>query len=261
VAGARQDACPNFRVMLYLCIPVHNEASTVGLLLWRIRKVFQQYSREYEIVVCNDGSTDSTGEVLAGYTEVLPLTVVSNPKSKGYAHALESCCREANQRSRYPRRDAVIVLQGDFTDAPEHVPELVRRFEGGADVVTAERGPAREMPAGSRWLRQMGRWMLGARGRALGTSDPLSGFRLFRMAVIRDLLRNAGDKPLLRNSGAAANLELLLAASRVARRMESVATSPRYDLQQRPSRLRVVAQALAVFRLARVAARTPAVSR
>jgi glycosyltransferase involved in cell wall biosynthesis len=247
--------------MLYLCIPVHNEAPTVGLLLWRIRKVFQQYSREYEIIVYNDGSTDATGDTVAGYADVLPLTVLGSEKPVGYGQALEACCREANSRSRYPRRDALIVMQGDFTDAPEHVPELVRRFEGGADVVTAERARVSGMPAAVRRLRTLGRWLLRSRGTTLGTSDPLSGFRLYRIGVIRELLRGARDERLLKSRDTAADVELLLAAATVARRLESVATTPRYDLRLRESRLRAVAQTLAIVRIARAARRSTAVAR
>ncbi|HUF65811.1 MAG TPA: glycosyltransferase family 2 protein [Gemmatimonadaceae bacterium] len=247
--------------MLYLCIPVHNEAPTVGLLLWRIRKVFQQYSREYEIILYNDGSTDSTGDTITGYGDVLPLTVLGSEKPVGYGRALEACCREANSRSRYPRRDALIVMQGDFTDAPEHVPELVRRFEGGADVVTAERAHVAGMPAAVRRLRLIGRWLLRSRRTSLGTSDPLSGFRLYRIGVIRELLRSTGEGPLLKSHGTAADVELLLAAATVARRLESVSTNPRYDLRQRGSRLRAATQAVALFRIARAAPRATVAAR
>ena len=42
--------------MLYICIPTYNEAPTIGVLLWRIRKVLKDFPREYEIVVFDDGS-------------------------------------------------------------------------------------------------------------------------------------------------------------------------------------------------------------
>src|SRR5690242_21734274 len=98
------------RSLLYICIPAYDEAPTVGLLLWRIRKVFQEYPREYEILVFNDGSTDATAETLQAYTEVLPLTIMGAEKHVGYARALDALSREVSRRTRYPRRDAMIVI-------------------------------------------------------------------------------------------------------------------------------------------------------
>src|SRR3954470_14166878 len=125
--------------LLYICIPAYNEAPTVGLVLWRVRSVMQEFTREYEIVVCNDGSSDATAETLESYSEVLPLTTIGGSEHRGYAHALDALARHVAARTRYPRRDAFITMQADFTDRPEDLGELVRRFEGGADIVVAER--------------------------------------------------------------------------------------------------------------------------
>lgn len=237
--------------MLYLCIPTRNEAPTVGLLLWRIRKIFQSYPREYEIIVFDDGSSDGTAEILASYRAVLPLTLLGSERHVGYARALESCFRTASERSRYPRRDAIVVMQADFTDAPEHLPELVRRFEGGADVVTADRMTVAEMPPAVKHLRRIGHWLIGRRARNLGTTDPLSGFRLYRLAVVRELLKRTADNRLLGTDGPPANVELLIAASTVARRLESVSVAPRYELRQRETRVRTSRQTIALMRLRR----------
>ena len=69
--------------MIYVCIPSHNEAATVGLLLWKIRQVFAGFPREYQLLVLDDGSTDATGEILEPYSRVLPLTVVRHAGAPG----------------------------------------------------------------------------------------------------------------------------------------------------------------------------------
>jgi len=53
--------------MIYVCVPVHNEARTAGLVLWKVRQVFTDFSREYQLLVCDDGSSDGTADVLAAY--------------------------------------------------------------------------------------------------------------------------------------------------------------------------------------------------
>ena len=242
--------------MLYICIPAYNEGQTIGVLLWRIRKVFQAYSREYEIVVYDDGSTDETSERLQPYSEIAPLTVIRGEARLGYAHALDRLCREVSRRTRYPRRDAMILMQGDFTDQPEHLPELVKRFEGGADIVLGERGPAKA-PAAVRRLRALTPWALKLFLNAGGFTDPFNGYRLYRISLLRDLIKSFGDKPLVASDGWAANVELLMNTAPLARRIERVTLAPRYDVRVRESRIRPVADGMALYRFCWRARRRP----
>jgi glycosyltransferase involved in cell wall biosynthesis len=240
-------------LVLYICIPAYNEAETIGVLLWRIRKVFQEYSREYEILVYDDGSTDATAETLKPYIEVLPLTILGGSQHLGYDLALDALCRAVSARTRYPRRDAMITLQADFTDQPEHLPELIKRFEGGADLVVAERTISATTPQPVRRLRMLGTWAVrAARGGVSGVADPFGSLRLYRISLIRDLVKDAGENPVVRGEGWTANLDLLRRAAPLARRMETVALDSRYDVRSRETRVKPWADSVALFRSGRV---------
>jgi hypothetical protein len=234
--------------LLYICIPVHNEAPTIGVLLWKIRGALQDFARDYELVVYDDASTDVTAEVLEPYTRVLPLTVLTGTHRRGYGAALDALARYVAAHTRYPRRDAMIVMQGDFTDRPEHIPELVKRFEGGADIVVTERQMRDADPAPVRRLRKLAPWILRPFLRVEGVPDPTSTYRLIRISVLRDALRDAGDRALVSEAGTAANAELLSALAPHYRRVESVPVEPRYDVRPRESRVRALADALALAR-------------
>lgn len=228
--------------MLYICIPAFDEAPTVGVLLWRIRKVFQEYAREYEVIVYDDASTDATREVLASYEKAMPLAVIGGGARVGYARAVDALLREASRRTKYPRRDAVVLMQADFTDQPEGLPELVKRFEGGADVVVAGRvlpdatpEPVRTLHRLAGWLPRL--WPIRGAVTVPGVRDPFGSFRLMRITVVRDLLRTTGDLPATSAEDTwQANLELLRAAVPHARRVESLDLPVRFDVRQRATR-------------------------
>ena len=244
--------------MLFVCIPVRDEAPTIGLVLWRVRTMFAEFPREYELIVFNDGSRDATAEVLAPYSEALPLTVLGGPEHVGYARAIDTLFRTALGRCRYPRRDAVILMQGDFTDQPEHIPELVKRFEGGADIVVGEPAVDESVPKPVRQLHRVGKWLASRFAKVPGVSNPLGSYRLFRVTVVRDAVRAAGDKPILEGDGWGANVDLLLGMAPHARRVESISLKPRYDLRPRSSRIRPWHDALRLYRFGRASkARRP----
>lgn len=236
--------------MIYICIPAYNESPTIGVLLWRIRRVFQDYSREYEIIVYDDASTDSTIETLQPYADVIPLTILRGDTRQGYGYALEKLCREASRRTRYARRDAAIIMQGDFTDQPEYIPELVKRFEGGSDIVAARQQTA-EAPAPVRQLRRLAAWIQRSEIPRTGGADPFTTFRLYRISVLREMLKSLGEKPVITTTGWAANMELLVRSTRFARRIENVELAPRYDLRTRESRVRPLADAYSLYRFSR----------
>jgi len=244
--------------LIYICIPAFDEAATIGPLLWKIRRVMSEFPRDYELLVLDDASTDGTDEVLAPYARVLPLTVLRNGERQGYAASVERLLREAVRRASHPKRDILITLQADFTDAPDSIPALVKRIEGGADLVEAVlTGNGAALPRAQRWTRRSVPVLLRRAALPEGIRDPLSGFRAYRVSVLKRTLASVNGKPLLSQQGWAANVELLLAVAPHTRRADATEVVPRYEHRQRETRFRPWSTLVDLWHLSRLARRAP----
>jgi glycosyltransferase involved in cell wall biosynthesis len=243
--------------MIYVCIPSYNEAPTIGLLLWKVRQVFAGFPREYQLLVLDDGSDDTTAEVLERYTRVLPLTVFRHQERLGYAGSVEELLRQAVEHTDRPKRDAAVLMHADFAHGPNFIPDLVRRIESGADIVVAQSRLEGEPSRTRRLVRRLAPVLLRGVVSVPGVSDVVSGFAIFRLVTLRNAFRNQ-PMPLLTTDGWAANAELYDRAARHARRVETIAAVERRDLRQRPSRLNSWDAAMIVWRSRRPLRHLPA---
>ena len=236
--------------MIYVLVPAFDEAPTVGLLLWKVRQLFTDFSREYQLIVVNDGSSDASDDVLARYERALALTLVTHKRREGYGRSLEELLRLAVQHTDRPRRDMAVTLQADFSDPVDELPELIRRIEGGADIAVADRRQAASVGRGERWARRLLPALARGALKVPGADDLVGTMRVYRLAVIERLVRESGDRPFLTRDGWAADLELLVRAARHARRIESVAVrAPRLE-GARASRRRHLSDAWGALRTA-----------
>ena len=223
--------------MIYVCIPSRDEAPTVGLLLWKIRQVFAAFPREYQLLVLDDGSSDTTAQVLEPYARVLPLTVIRRTQPQGYAASVEELLRTAVELTDRPKRDAAILMHADFAHNPQMLPDLVRRIESGADLVVAEGQLEGEPSRGRRLLRRHAPALLRGVVSVPAVKDLVSGYAAIRLIALRNAIRSQAGQ-LLHTDGWAANAELFWRTARYARRVETVSSVERHDLRSRPSRVR-----------------------
>jgi glycosyltransferase involved in cell wall biosynthesis len=206
--------------MIYVCVPVKDNATTVGLLLWKIRQVFGQTMREYQLLVADDGSSDDTAEVLQRYRRALPMTLV-RPGAPGTAAAYAALLEEAVRLSDRLKRDAAVLIPADFRISPEGIPELLRRIESGADLAVAQT-PSEELPLTWRMLRRATPWLLRPGVRVPGVQDFLSGCLAVRLVSARGAMRERAGKPFLEADGLASRAELVARLAAAARQTAAV---------------------------------------
>jgi glycosyltransferase involved in cell wall biosynthesis len=123
---------PLFR--LSVAVPIHNEEELLPQLLTRIRAVVDDLpGGPHEIVFVDDGSADRSLAILEEAVRNDPrILVISLSRNFGHQAALTAAIDHVSG-------DALVVMDGDLQDVPEVIPEFVRRFNEGYDVVYARR--------------------------------------------------------------------------------------------------------------------------
>ena len=203
---------------------------------WKVRRVFADYPREYQLLVADDASSDHTAELLEPYAKVLPLTVVRHGARQGYAASVEELLRLALERSDRPKRDCAVLMHADFSHDPASLPEFVKRIESGADLVVGECRLEGEPSRGQRWLRQAAPWLLRGRLGVPGVRDIVSGYSAIRLIALRNATRAQTGRLLSAGDGWTANAELYAQAGplRPAHRHRARGGAPRPALPPLP---------------------------
>ncbi|MFH7825288.1 glycosyltransferase family 2 protein [Kluyvera chengduensis] len=116
-----------------LVVPVFNEEETIGIFYKTVREYAGLKPYDVEIIFINDGSTDATESIVEALATADPL-VISLPLTRNFGKepALFAGLDHASG-------DAVIPIDVDLQDPIEVIPELIAKWQTGADVVLAKR--------------------------------------------------------------------------------------------------------------------------
>lgn len=123
------------RPLLSIVVPLYNEAENVGPLLERVGNVVDRVQAEldYEILLVNDGSSDTTAAAVRREMQRRAHVTLVN-LSRNFGHQLA-----ATAGLELARGDAVVLMDGDLQDPPELIEAFLRKWRDGYDVVYAVR--------------------------------------------------------------------------------------------------------------------------
>jgi dolichol-phosphate mannosyltransferase len=123
--------------MVSVVVPIYNEEENIAAFHAALENVLGQIAEEagetWEAVYVNDGSQDSSLSLLMElHARDARVVVVEFARNFGHQAALTAGLKVA-------RGDAIILMDGDFQDPPEVLPNLVNAWKNGAKVILAER--------------------------------------------------------------------------------------------------------------------------
>ena len=124
--------------MISVVVPVYNEEEIIPLLHDAVVRAMSKLRDTWEVVYVNDGSTDSTLQLLRNLQLTdTQVVVVDLSRNWGHMGAISAGLQTAGG-------DAVVLMDGDLQDPPDVVPEMVEAWRRGAQVVTAVRRTRQE---------------------------------------------------------------------------------------------------------------------
>jgi glycosyltransferase involved in cell wall biosynthesis len=123
----------NKDTLISIVVPAYNEQEVLGEFHRRLVAVLDPLPLRREIVYVNDGSTDTTLLVMNTLREAdRSVCVIDLSRNFGKEIALTAGLDLATGA-------AAIVIDADLQDPPELIPELLKHWERGCDVVYAKR--------------------------------------------------------------------------------------------------------------------------
>jgi glycosyltransferase involved in cell wall biosynthesis len=198
--------------LVVACIPAYNEERTIASVVVKAQKYVDK------VIVCDDGSTDLTGEI----ARRLGAEVIRHERNMGYGTALSSLFKAARELDA----SAMVILDADLQHNPSDIPRLLSPVvKGEADIVIGSRFLEKE--GGVPKYRGLGIRLITnfAKGVSYGEiTDAQSGFRAYSRRAINSITPS--------EQGMGASTEILLKAKEIGLKVVEVPIRISYDVEK-----------------------------
>ena len=162
----------NAPTLLSIVIPLFNEQDTLPFLRGELDRFLERLPYPAEVVIVNDGSTDSSLDFLAQWAdEDARVRVLSLARNYGHQYA-------ATAGLDHAAGDAAVLIDADLQDPLDVIPAMVAQYEAGYDVVMGKR----VIRQGETVFKRATAWLF---------------YRLMQRLIYRELEPDVGDFRLI----------------------------------------------------------------
>lgn len=121
------------KITYSIIAPIYNERENLPELHRRVKEVMDSTRESWELILVDDGSTDSSTDIIRALAEkdkhIRPVIFARN-----FGHQVA-----VTAGLDYSRGDAVVIIDADLQDPPELILEMAKKWKDGYEVVYAVR--------------------------------------------------------------------------------------------------------------------------
>ncbi|MDP3163915.1 MAG: glycosyltransferase [Hydrogenophaga sp.] len=226
--------------MILVLLPAYNEEKSLPALLPKLQSALSGSVGGYRIVVCDDGSSDKTGELLVEYARTLPLEILHHKMNRGLGETIRDLFEYAAAHTQ--AGDFIVRMDCDDTHEPDVIGAMINKLQQNCDVVIASRFE----PGGGQHGLDVYRTLISRAANLFmkvffpisGLKEYSCGFRAYRAEAIQRAVSFYGNNFIqLKGLGFTCTLEKLIKLKILGMRFGEVPFQLRYDQKVSESKM------------------------
>jgi len=121
------------KILCSVIVPMYNEEEVVTETYKRLTRVMESIGENYEIIFINDGSRDNTRTILCEICKNdKNVKMIDFARNFGHQIAITA-------GMDYAAGECMVIIDGDLQDPPELIPDMIKIWRDGYDVVYGKR--------------------------------------------------------------------------------------------------------------------------
>jgi dolichol-phosphate mannosyltransferase len=228
--------------MIYILLPAYNEEEDIKFLLPKLNNYFNSDLKlDFQIIVCNDGSKDTTLPQLEKLkSDGYPLTILNHSINRGLGETIRDLFEYAAEVSN--PEDILIRMDCDDTHDPAFIKGLIDKIESGCDVVIASRfvegGGQTGLNAYRTTISMLANRFMRLFFPIKGLKEYSSGYRAYRAQIIKDAVNVFGNSFIqLKGLGFSCTLEKVVKLKLLGAKFGEAPMVLRYDQKRGASKM------------------------
>lgn len=225
---------------IIILLPAYNEEGSILKLVPEIDRVLKVEGFDYKIIICNDGSTDRTIDVINNFAKEYPIVLINHNINRGLGETSRDNFEKAAFISN--PEDIIIRMDADNTHEPKYMINMINKIQEGFDIVIASRFVRNKSQRGVSTYRTL--ISMGANifmkifFPIKGVRDYSCGYRAYSAEIIKKAIATYGNSFIqLKGLGFTCTLEKLIKLNLLGAKITETSFILRYDKKQGHSKM------------------------